>query len=258
VLIVVYFKLENTIWNSINQNLDQQANSLLSQVASSPDIETSELLSSLAAESPSTSVTLQYNGMMEMHNSPAMIALHSAMGIASPPGHMMNESQRLSNNKGSLQFTRDVTLPNGDVVTISQNIEYLNDLQNSLWQSLVFGLSVTLVIAFIGALILTQRSLRRIHQINQACQTIMAGNFNHRIPYANPEHRLDDYDQMALQINRMLDEISDLVVRIRQVSDNIAHDLKSPLARLRAQLETALEQSPSAALESGIAEVEQK
>jgi signal transduction histidine kinase len=258
VLVIVYLKLEDTIWNNIDRNLDQQTENLLARAASNPDVDVSELVAAFNAMSRTTTTTFQHNGidMIAMHNSPAMDALHSVMGIANPPDSMMGESQRITGNEGNLQFTREVTLPSGEIISISHNIEYLNDLQNSLWQSLIFGLSFTLLIAFLGALLLTQRSLRRIHQINQACRTIMAGDFSHRVPYANATSRFDDYDQMALHINRMLDEINALVVKVRQVSDNIAHDLKSPLARLRAQLETAYEQSPSIELESGLSEVD--
>jgi signal transduction histidine kinase len=258
VLILVYFKLENTIWKSIDKNLDEQTEQILAQAAKQPDVTVEELVKAFNFMSRTNSMTFETNGMnmMSMHNSPAMKALHSAMGVANPPNHMIDDNQALTSSQGNLQFTREVTLPSGQVISISQNIDYLNQLQTSLWQSLVFGLSITFLIAFASALLLTQRSLRRIHEINLACRTIMQGNLSHRVPYKNPTDRFDDYDQMASVINSMLDEINDLIAKVRHVSDNIAHDLKSPLARLRAQLELASLEQNSAFIDEGINEVD--
>ena len=255
VLLAVYFKLENTIWHNIDRELDHQTNSLLARAAENPNIDADELVAAFNLMA-NTNATAHSSTMMAMHNTPEMLAMHSTMGIATPPSHFMNEGQTLTGDSGNLQFSRQVTLPNGQIITLSQNIEYLADLQTSLWQSLAFGLSITLLIALIAAIVLTQHSLRRIHQINHSCQTIIAGSFSHRIPYANSEGRYDDYDQMAFNINRMLDEINQLLTKVRQVSDNIAHDLKSPLARLRAQLESAYAETPSQAIDSGIQEVD--
>ena len=258
VLILVYFKLENTIWRSIDNDLDAQASAILAHAAEQPDIDINELVTAynVMSRSSSTIIETSSSGMMAMHNTPAMQALHNAMGVASPPSHMLGDSQSLTTREGSLQFTREIELPNGQLITISQNIEYLNQLQNSLWQSLLFGLSITLFIAVLGALILTQRSLQRIHEINRACQTIANGNLNYRIPYKNSENKFDDYDQMASVINQMLDEINLLLSKVKLVSDNIAHDLKSPLARLRVQLELANQESQSTHVADGISEVD--
>ncbi|MFQ3229603.1 sensor histidine kinase [Reinekea sp.] len=258
VLILVYFKLENTIWQSIDKNLDEQTEQILAQAVKQPDVSVEELVEAFNFMSRTNSMTFETNGMnmMAMHNSPAMKSLHSAMGVANPPNHMIDDNQALTSNQGNLQFTREVTLPSGQIISISQNIDYLDQLQTSLWQSLLFGLSITLLIAFAGALLLTQRSLRRIHEINLACKTIMQGNLNHRVPYKNTTDRFDDYDQMASVINSMLDEINDLIAKVRHVSDNIAHDLKSPLARLRAQLELASSELNSPFLDEGINEVD--
>lgn len=258
VLILVYFKLENTIWTTIDRNLDRQTEQVLASAAAQPDIDTRELVAAFNIMTQPNAISIQHQAgdMMAMHNSPAMQALHGAMGVANPPQRMVDDRQALTQSDGILQFTREVTLPNGETVAISQNIEYLNDLQTSLWQSLIFGLSITLLVAIGGAILLTQRSLRRIQEINLACQTIIDGDFSHRIPYQAKSDRLDDYDRMAMVINQMLDEIGQLIVKVRQVTDNVAHDLKSPLARLRAQLETAATQYDSPLLDNGIAEVD--
>lgn len=258
VLILVYFKLENTLWRSIDNNLNEQTEAILAQAAQQPDVDITELVAAFNLMSRPTTTIVEVSGqdLKSMHNSPEMQALHDAMGLANPPGHMLDDSQTLTSNQGNLQFTREITLPDGQTITISQDIEYLNQLQSGLWQSLIFGLSATLLVALLGAILLTRQSLRRIQEINLACQTITEGHFDHRIPYNNPAERFDDYDRMALVINRMLDEINLLLNKVKHVSDNIAHDLKSPLARLRAQLELASIDVDSPNLEQGLAEVD--
>ena len=258
VLLAVYFKLENTIWRGIEQNLDAQSAALLSPMTTGPDTDVDALIAAYKTMAQSNTMGLHKGemDMMTMHNTPAMQAFHSSMGIVSPPQHFLHDSHAALDASGSLQFAREVTLPSGETITISQDIDYLYDLQTSLWQSLVFGLSITLLIAVLAAALLTQRSLRRIQQINIACRTVMEGDFSHRVPYANAESRYDDYDQISWHINRMLDEINGLVLKNKQVSDNIAHDLKSPLARLRVQLESANQTAPSGSLDNSIAEVD--
>jgi len=268
VLVAVYVQLDRTIWRSIGANLDQQTSELLAQAEQTPGLSTDDLLAAYNAQlNPSQALaTTGADAMQRMHNSPAMQAMHDAMGLAQPPANFLADHHRLLAVKGALQVARSIELPNGEAVELSQNVEYLTDLQSSLWQSLLFGLAITLVIALLGSLVLTQRSLRRIHQINRSCQAIMAGDLAHRVPYqksvearsdAKPAlAKLDDYDQMAWHINQMLDAINDAMAKVHQVSDNIAHDLKSPLARIRVKLESAYEQQPSIEVEDSLHELD--
>ena len=79
--------------------------------------------------------------------------------------------------------------------------------------------------------------LRRIDAINQTSREIMAGALDRRIPTRGTD---DEFDRLAANLNEMLDRIAQLVASVREVSDNIAHDLRSPLARLRSRLELTL------------------
>jgi signal transduction histidine kinase len=81
---------------------------------------------------------------------------------------------------------------------------------------------------------MSRRVLRHIEHINQATREIMDGDLSRRIPVNGSA---DDFDQLATNLNAMLDEIARLMAGIRHVSNNIAHDLRTPLTRLRNQLE---------------------
>jgi signal transduction histidine kinase len=79
--------------------------------------------------------------------------------------------------------------------------------------------------------------LRRIDAINATSSTIIAGNLSERVPVTR---RNDEFDGLATNLNAMLDRIESLMLGLKQVTDNVAHDLKTPLTRLRSKAESAL------------------
>lgn len=111
-------------------------------------------------------------------------------------------------------------------------------LQRVIVRALLWGLLIMIALGVFGGLIMSRRVLRHIEQINQATREIMAGDLSRRIP---TNGSADDFDQLAANLNAMLDEIDRLMAGIRHVSNNVAHDLRTPLTRLRNQLETLRE-----------------
>jgi signal transduction histidine kinase len=99
-----------------------------------------------------------------------------------------------------------------------------------------WGAGATLVLAGIGGGIMVSRVMRRVELINRASERIMAGDLTGRLPVSRPA-RGDEFDRLANNLNRMLERIEELVEGLRQVSTDIAHDLRTPLARLRRNLE---------------------
>jgi signal transduction histidine kinase len=91
-----------------------------------------------------------------------------------------------------------------------------------------------LVLGGIGSVMMGRSTLRRIEAINETCREIMSGDLSRRVPSRNTG---DDFDVLADNLNNMLSQIESLMESVRQVSDNIAHDLRTPLARLRNRLE---------------------
>ena len=84
---------------------------------------------------------------------------------------------------------------------------------------------------------MSRNMLRRVEQVNRTAERVMAGDLSDRVPRAGTD---DEFDQLAANLNGMLDQIERLMTAMREVTDNVAHDLKTPLARLRARLELAL------------------
>jgi signal transduction histidine kinase len=90
------------------------------------------------------------------------------------------------------------------------------------------------VLALIGGAMMSRSMSRRIEVINETSLEIMSGDLSRRIPSRGTN---DDFDKLAENLNTMLDRIEALMEGVKRVSDNIAHDLRTPLARLRNHLE---------------------
>ena len=102
----------------------------------------------------------------------------------------------------------------------------------------------TCVFSILGGLFLGRRFMAQVDAVTQTCERVIAGQFNERIPTRG---RDDEWDRLARAINEMLDRISTLLENLQQVSSDIAHDLRTPLTRLRNRLEAAREQPPDIA-----------
>jgi len=108
----------------------------------------------------------------------------------------------------------------------------------------VFGLAfiAACALALVGALALGAYLRRRLQSISGAVEAIIGGDIRGRMPIGP---RGDEFDQLAGTLNRMLVRIESLVDNLRQVSSDIAHDLRTPLAKLRNRLEEGLRDNPN-------------
>ena len=124
----------------------------------------------------------------------------------------------------------------------------------------VFGgaFIIACLLALGGAAFLGSYLQRRLHSISRAAETIIAGDIRERMPVSD---RRDEFDQLAMTLNRMLDRIEGLLENLRQVSSDVAHDLRTPLARLRTRLEQGVRQKDGSdtrkVLEAAIGQVDE-
>lgn len=119
----------------------------------------------------------------------------------------------------------------------------------------VYGLTlgIGLLLALLGGIVMSSSVTRRVDAINRASREIMSGRLQRRMPVRGIN---DEFDQLAENLNAMLDRIDSLMEGVRSVSDNIAHDLRTPLTRLRGRLEALVTQpdiSENTRLELGVA-----
>jgi len=131
-------------------------------------------------------------------------------------------------------------------------------LRGQILLGMIWAVSLALVIGIIGAVYMSRRVAERVEKINRTIDRITAGAFADRLEVTGSG---DEIDRLVTKLNRMLDEIGRLMLGMRQVTDNVAHDLRTPLSRLRARLELAqlepdLPDAQVATLEQAIAEID--
>ncbi len=150
-------------------------------------------------------------------------------------------------------------LSDGSFVLVAQDASRLSDMQRAIEGAFGWAGGLTLLLAITGGAWLGNRFLRRIDTIGRTSRLIMAGDLSARIPSLGTN---DEIDQLVAGLNAMLDRIQQLLEGVRQVSSDIAHDLRTPLGRLRQRLEDAREHATTtgeyaAATEAAIAEADQ-
>jgi signal transduction histidine kinase len=128
-------------------------------------------------------------------------------------------------------------LANGYRLIVGRDIEDRREFGGVVRSALLWTLAGMAVAGLGGGLLIGRSFLRRIETMTQASRTIMAGDLSRRIPLTGSQ---DEFDRLAASLNAMLQRIEELIASFREVSDNIAHDLKTPLNRLRNRVEAAL------------------
>jgi len=133
---------------------------------------------------------------------------------------------------------RSFRLPGGLWLLVGRDMHDLNQMRALLLETFYWAAAITLLLALAGGYALSRTVTRRLEVINETSREIMAGQLDRRIPASG---RNDEFDELTSHLNAMLDRIETLMDDVRRVSDNIAHDLKTPLTRLRNELESMRE-----------------
>ena len=128
-------------------------------------------------------------------------------------------------------------LPGGFRLLVGHDIEDRETLRNILGRALITSLFWLVLIGTLGGIFVARRVLKRVDAISDSARAIMTGDLTKRLPLAGTG---DELDRLAESVNVMLERITALMTGLKEVSDNIAHDLKTPLTRLRMDAEQAL------------------
>jgi signal transduction histidine kinase len=137
---------------------------------------------------------------------------------------------------------RPFTLRGGYRLLVGRDMHELDATRGLIVRAIAWGLAITVMMALAGGVMLSRRTMRRLEAINETSRQIMRGDLSRRIPTRSTD---DDFDQLADNLNGMLDTIEQLMEEVRRVTDNVAHDLRTPLTRLRNRLEDLQGANPS-------------
>ena len=134
-------------------------------------------------------------------------------------------------------LVRVVQLSGGFRLLVGRDLEERGRMREIITAAARGSVALVVVLGLAGGFFVTRRVLRRFDAMTATTQRIMAGDLSERLPVAGTG---DELDRLASNLNDMLDRIEALMLGLKEVSDNIAHDLKTPLTRLRNRCEAAL------------------
>ena len=137
---------------------------------------------------------------------------------------------------------RGVKLDDGSYLVVGQDASQVDDLQALIIRAFSWSLGATLALAILGGMLMSASVLRRIGSIARTSQAIMQGDLSRRIPHRGVG---DELDQLAEALNAMLARIEALMDGLRHITNDVAHDLRTPLSRLRQRLELTQRSNPS-------------
>jgi signal transduction histidine kinase len=135
-------------------------------------------------------------------------------------------------------------LRGGLLLLVGRDVESLQKTQALMQKAIGWGVGLTLLLGLAGGFLMSRGMLSRIDAINRTTRRIMAGDLSQRISLKGSR---DEFDVLAGNLNAMLDQIERLLQGMREVTDNIAHDLRTPLSRMRSRIEVALLANPDRA-----------
>ena len=144
----------------------------------------------------------------------------------------------------SLALVYRYDLPGGYQLLVGRDVQVRVQLGNLLTDALIWAVVIVIAMATVGAIIVRSLFRRTIANISDTASAIAAGDFAQRVKRSG---RGDEFDQLADVINDMLDRIGRLMDGVRQVSNAIAHDLRTPITRARGRLEEAARHAESPA-----------
>jgi signal transduction histidine kinase len=167
--------------------------------------------------------------------------LSAADGIARPVPY-----RRLATDLGDEQpavashkaLVRVFVLPGGFRLLVGRDLTEREQFRDVVWRAVQLSIGAVLLLGLVTWLFVSRRVLKRIDAVSATSKQIMGGDLGGRLKVDGSG---DEFDRLAESLNAMLDRIEQLMHGLKEVSDNIAHDLKTPLTRMRMRIEQALD-----------------
>jgi signal transduction histidine kinase len=147
------------------------------------------------------------------------------------PAHLSPDRHAVGGVRG-----QGIRLPDGAYLFVGISDHQLGELREVISRTFLLGSSMTILLAVAGGLVMSLGVLRRVEAVSRASRAIMAGDLGRRMTLRGTD---DEFDHLNTSLNAMLDRIQALMLGLQEVSSDIAHDLRTPLTRLRQRLELA-------------------
>ena len=237
ILMFVYWTSADFVERQTEATLDAEITGLAEQYAQRG-------LSGLVQVVAARSAGDRGDGMLYLVTDPEGRPL--AGNIAAWPAEVSTRSGRLSFTTEARGKERIEThpaqgasfiIPGRYRLLVGRDISDAAAFRNRIKITLLWAGLIALGAGLLGGMAMSRNLLRRVEQVNRTSERVMSGNLSDRVPLDGTS---DEFDQLAANLNRMLDQIERLMTAMREVTDDVAHDLKTPLSRLRARLELAL------------------
>jgi len=163
-------------------------------------------------------------------------------GVLAKPGWMETAYRRLEDPETAEHhaLVRVLQLPGGFRLLVGRDLEERERLFDIIATAGRWSVAIVIILGVAGGVFVSKRVLNRVDAMTLTAQTIMAGDLSERLPIAGSG---DELDRLASNLNAMLERIEALMRGLKEVSDNVAHDLRTPLTRLRNRAEEALRTS---------------
>jgi signal transduction histidine kinase len=159
-----------------------------------------------------------------------------------PPGLQINDSVRSTSVERTLPAGREKhviraiarQMPNGDALVIGREVDETREISHVVAQALALGLLPALCLCLLAGAWLSMRAQKRVEEVNQRVQRIIAGDLRERLPHRDGN---EPFSRLTAIVNGMLDEMEAMIHALAGVGNDIAHDLRTPLTRARLTLE---------------------
>lgn len=224
------FLLGSIVYVSVQQSLDEQLQSRI-------EAETGQLMVDYREDGLEE---LRHDIRERIESSPGHRLRYSLIG---PEGRVVFDKipvpaasgwHRMDTKKGESLLLLVTVLNDGYRLNIAADRDGVTEMERAVRNSFLLAFAFTLLLSVTGGLIVSRRFLARVDRLTRTAENIGRGNLSERILVS---HANDDFDQLAMTINRMLDRIEKLMEEVQQVATSIAHDLRTPLGKLRQKLE---------------------